>query len=80
MESFSVDLGGENNTGYEKCIASVATAAGVSNLSSYEKKNDLIDIGLYHFYIAMLKPDNKEKVKKDAEKIRGIFSKLNINP
>jgi type V secretory pathway adhesin AidA len=80
VASFSVELTGENNTGYNECIASVAAASALSGLSSFEQENDLIDIGLNNFYKAMLNPDNKEKVIKNIKSIRDIINKLYMNP
>ncbi|MFX3634690.1 MAG: hypothetical protein ACE3L7_12705 [Candidatus Pristimantibacillus sp.] len=77
---FSVNLEGGNSGEYDKCIASVATAAGLSNLSSYEEENDLIDVVLQNFYGAMLVPENKAKLIQDSEKIRGLFVRLLMNP
>jgi hypothetical protein len=77
---FGTDFNDGNNSNYERCVASVAAASSVSKLSSYEANNDGIDVGLDGFYKAMINADKKEMVIKNAEEIRNIFIKLNIDP
>ncbi|BBI34158.1 hypothetical protein [Cohnella abietis] len=78
--SFGRDLSNDDNSDYENCVASVAAASSVANLSSYEDDNDLIDLALDSLYRAMLNSDKKENVIHNAVTIREIFVKLNVNP
>jgi hypothetical protein len=78
--SFGKELSDGNNNNYEQCVASVAAASSLAKLSSYEANNDSIDVGLDGFYKALINADKKEVVIKNAEEIRNIFIKLNLDP
>lgn len=70
----------ERNYLYEKCIAEVAMVAALSEISSIEDRNDLIDVAFGGLYKDMLNTKFRDKVMKDQKRIYDILTKIMLNP
>lgn len=75
-ELFSKDLSEDYN--YNQAVAGAAGIRMLVDLTSYEEKNDLLDIVFEQFYVMMR--EKKHYVKEHAEEIRLTISSLNRNP
>ncbi|MFF2091353.1 hypothetical protein [Paenibacillus sp. NPDC058174] len=81
ITGFSMKLtGDEGISSYQRCIASVAAAAAMSPLTSYEEENDELDIALHNLYMAMLNADYKEEIVSNDALFRELFLNLSRNP
>jgi hypothetical protein len=69
-----------NDYTYRSMISSVSNAAAISELTSFEKLNDDLDISLYQLYIALREERSKDKVLLRIEELREIFSMLVRDP
>ncbi|EFM09682.1 hypothetical protein PaecuDRAFT_3731 [Paenibacillus curdlanolyticus YK9] len=65
---------------YKKCLSSVSTASTLSNLTSFEKNNDLLDVTLNKFYIALLNLKDVSIINKNSSTLADIFSAMHNNP
>lgn len=77
QHSFSMVV---NDYTYSSMISSVSNAAAISELTSFEKLNDDLDISLYQLYIALREERSKDKVLLRIEELREIFSMLVRDP
>ncbi|SEA32347.1 hypothetical protein [Paenibacillus sp. 276b] len=77
QHSFSMVL---NDYTYRSMISSVSNAAAISELTSFEKLNDDLDISLYQLYISLREERSKDKVLLRIEELREIFSMLVRDP
>ncbi|OAX49392.1 hypothetical protein [Paenibacillus sp. AD87] len=77
QHSFSMVV---NDYTYRSMISSVSNAAAISELTSFEKLNDDLDISLYQLYIALREERSKDKVLLRIEELREIFSMLVRDP
>ncbi|WP_042166549.1 hypothetical protein [Paenibacillus gorillae] len=81
ITGFSMKLtGDESAASYQRCIASVAAAAALSPLTSFERTNDLLDIALHNLYMAMLNPDYRDEIVNNVDLFRELFYTLSRNP
>lgn len=58
---------------YRSMISSVYSVAAMSELTSYEKINDELDISLYNLYISLREEKSKDKVLERIEELHDIF-------
>ncbi|WP_170308050.1 hypothetical protein [Paenibacillus dakarensis] len=58
---------------YRSMISSVYNVAAMSELTSYEKINDELDISLYNLYISLREEKSKDKVLERIEELHDIF-------
>ncbi|QHW31669.1 hypothetical protein GZH47_13000 [Paenibacillus rhizovicinus] len=77
--SFGTDLD-EDEDGFNACQAAVSAAAALSPLTTFEARNDLIDVVLDRFGKMLNNPSNRETVIHQAPALRQIFMKLNRDP
>ncbi|NEU63784.1 hypothetical protein [Paenibacillus sp. ALJ109b] len=77
QHSFSMEV---NDYTYRSMISSVSNVAAISELTSFEKLNDDLDISLYQLYIALREERSKDKVLLRIEELREIFSMLVRDP
>ncbi|MEC0109052.1 hypothetical protein P4H27_19000 [Paenibacillus taichungensis] len=77
LHSFSMVV---NDYTYRSMISSVSNAAAISELTSFEKLNDDLDISLNQLYISLREERSKDKVLSRIEELREIFSMLVRDP
>ncbi|MCZ1267289.1 hypothetical protein [Paenibacillus tundrae] len=77
QHSFSMVV---NDYTYRSMISSVSNAAAISELTSFGKLNDDLDISLYQLYISLREERSKDKVLSRIEELREIFSMLVRDP
>ncbi|SLJ96693.1 MULTISPECIES: hypothetical protein [unclassified Paenibacillus] len=77
LHSFSMVV---NDYTYRSMISSVSNAAAISELTSFGKLNDDLDISLYQLYISLREERSKDKVLSRIEELREIFSMLVRDP
>ncbi|KOY17390.1 hypothetical protein [Paenibacillus xylanivorans] len=77
QHSFSMVV---NDYTYRSMISSVSNAAAISELTSFEKLNDDLDISLNQLYISLREERSKDKVLSRIEELREIFSMLVRDP
>jgi len=77
LQSFSMVV---NDYTYRSMISSVSNAAAISELTSFEKLNDDLDISLNQLYISLREERSKDKVLSRIEELREIFSMLVRDP
>jgi hypothetical protein len=82
---FGVDFLGQKdlnmrNSFYENCIAEVAAVFSLSEVSSIEDKNDLLDIAFGGLYKAMIDERFRVKIMGDQKKIYEILTQIMLNP
>ncbi|SHN54152.1 hypothetical protein PTQ21_17450 [Paenibacillus marchantiae] len=77
QHSFSMVV---NDYTYRSIISSVSNAAAISELTSFGKLNDDLDISLYQLYISLREERSKDKVLSRIEELREIFSMLVRDP
>ncbi|PIH61054.1 hypothetical protein [Paenibacillus sp. LK1] len=77
LHSFSMVV---NDYTYRSMISSVSNAAAISELTSFEKLNDDLDISLNQLYISLREERSKDKVLSRIEELREIFSVLVRDP
>jgi hypothetical protein len=77
LHSFSMVV---NDYTYRSMISSVSNAAAISELTSFEKLNDDLDISLNQLYISLREERSKDKVLSRIEELREIFSILVRDP
>lgn len=77
QHSFSMVV---NDYTYRSMISSVSDAAAISELTSFGKLNDDLDISLYQLYISLREERSKDKVLSRIEELREIFSMLVRDP
>src|SRR5690606_41520982 len=58
---------------YRLMISSVYSVSQMSELTSYEKINDDLDISLHYLYISLREEKSKEKVIARIEELHDIF-------
>lgn len=66
-------------TNYAKVMDNVTTTSTISTLSSYDKKNDILDVSLQGFYSIML-DNNRDKIIAKRQELSNVFMKLSNNP
>lgn len=76
-DSFSMEM---NDYTYRSVLSSVSNAASSSELTSYEKQNDDLDISLYNLYLSLREDKSKDKVLSRADDLRDIFAMLVTDP
>lgn len=77
LGSFSMQV---NEYTYRSMISSVYSVAEMSELTSYEKVNDDLDISLHYLYISLREEKSKEKVLARTEELHDIFFMMVQDP
>ncbi|WP_271755167.1 hypothetical protein [Cohnella sp. JJ-181] len=77
LGSFSMQV---NEYTYRSMISSVYSALEMSELTSYDKVNDDLDIGLHYLYISLREEKSKEKVLARTEELHDIFFMMVQDP
>ncbi|MNL22805.1 hypothetical protein D3C87_1441650 [compost metagenome] len=77
LGSFSMEV---NDYTYRSMISSVYNVAVMSELTSFEKINDDLDISLYNLYISLREEKSKDKVLVRIEELHEIFFKMIQDP
>ncbi|MHA6482910.1 hypothetical protein ACX1C1_13515 [Paenibacillus sp. strain BS8-2] len=77
LGSFSLQV---NEYTYRSMISSVYSVAEMSELTSYEKINDDLDISLHSLYISLREEKSKEKVLARTEELHEIFFMMVQDP
>ncbi|WP_201005853.1 hypothetical protein [Paenibacillus glycanilyticus] len=77
-ECFGVQI---DDSAYTKCIAAVAAADSIPQLTTYEQgQGETIDFLLNKLYIEMLVPDNKSIIINHQDQLFSLFGRLAQNP
>ncbi len=77
LDSLSMEI---NEYTYRSLIANVSNAASLSELTSFEKINDNLDITLHHLYISLREEKSKDKVLLRIDELREVFLLLVQEP
>lgn len=85
QSSFGVDFLAQTdidfrNNLFEHSIADVAMVFALSEVSSIEDSNDLIDVAFGGLYKAMLDPKYKMQIMKDQKKIYEMLTNIAMDP
>ncbi len=77
LNSFSVVV---NDYTYRSMLSSVSNAASMSELTTYEKVNDELDVSLHHLYLSLREEKSKDHTLSRIEELREIFFTLVLDP
>ncbi|REE68761.1 hypothetical protein A8990_13627 [Paenibacillus taihuensis] len=77
LESFSMEV---NDYTYRSMISSVYSVASMSELTSFEKANDDLDISLYNLYYSLREEKSKDKVLARIDDLHEVFFKMVLDP
>ncbi|MDQ6419127.1 hypothetical protein RB620_06705 [Paenibacillus sp. LHD-117] len=77
LSSFSMQV---NDYTYRTMISSVYNVAAMSELTSFEKSNDNLDVSLHNLYISLREDKSKDKVLNRVEELHDIFFILVQDP
>lgn len=77
LNSFSVVV---NDYTYRSMLSSVSNAASMSELTTYEKVNDELDISLYNLYLSLREDKSKDLTLSRIDELREIFFTLVQDP
>ncbi|MFC4099188.1 hypothetical protein [Paenibacillus xanthanilyticus] len=69
-----------NDYTYRFVLSSVAAAASIADLTSYEEQNDDLDISLHNLYIALREEKSRAAVMSRASEIRESIALLLVDP
>ncbi|NBD24071.1 hypothetical protein [Paenibacillus glycinis] len=70
----------EDESNFNACVAAVSAAAALADQTTYESRNDLIDVALNRFSKILLNPENRQTVSQHSPELRSLFVKLTMNP
>ncbi|WP_239616816.1 hypothetical protein [Cohnella mopanensis] len=77
LSSFSMEV---NDYNYRSMLASVSNAASLSELTTYEKDNDSLDVCLYNLYFSLREDKSKDLTLSRIDELREIFFLLVQEP
>ncbi|MBO7745644.1 hypothetical protein I8J29_15645 [Paenibacillus sp. MWE-103] len=70
----------EDESNFNACVASVSAAAALAGQTSFESRNDVLDVALDRFGKILLNPVNRQAVTQNAPTLRALFVKLSADP
>lgn len=76
---FSIDFR-KDDSFYKRAFANINAAALLSELSTYEKKNDLLDVSLDNLYHLMLNASYKDIIDDNQKNFHDYLLKIQLNP
>lgn len=76
---FSIDFR-KDDSFYKRAFANINAAALLSELSTYEKKNGLLDISLDNLYHLMLNASYKDIIDDNQKNFHDYLLKIQLNP